>query len=290
MILNRKFVFNIDEKLQNREVKYILENELRCSANIISKLKQGEYILLNNKHVTVRQKVRTGDKLEIVLPNERSDNIVKNSDIKFQILFEDDDILVVDKPANIPTHPSLNHYSDTLANGVINYYDGHFTFRAVNRLDRETSGVVLIAKNILSAHLLSDQVKKRKITKIYYAITENIPENETGEINAPIARERESIIKRCVREDGKEAKTIFKIIEKNDKNALVKAEPVTGRTHQIRVHFSHIGCPLFGDKMYGSKVENERVRLHCKKIIFNHPITDEVLCIECDLPDDFNII
>lgn len=288
--MNRNFVFNIDERLQNKEIKCILENELQCSANIISKLKQGEYILLNNKHATVRKKVMVGDKLEIILPDDKSNNIVKNPEIKFQILFEDEDVLVVDKPANIPTHPSINHYTDTLANGVMNYFDGEFMFRAVNRLDRETSGVVLIAKNILSAHLLSEQVKNRKITKIYYAITENVPKQECGEINAPIARETESIIKRCVREGGKESRTIFEILKKNDKNALVMAEPVTGRTHQIRVHFSHIGCPLFGDIMYGSKEENERVRLHCKKLIFNHPLTNKCMEIDSKLPNDFNIV
>ena len=288
--MERKFIFNIKEENAGKEIKTILEKELECSANIISKLKTGEYILLNGKRVTVREKLSKGDMLEIILPEEQSDNIISNPEINIDILYEDEDILVVNKQAGIPTHPSINHYSDTLANGIMNYFKGEFTFRAVNRLDRETSGIVLIAKNILSAHLLSKQVMNREIEKIYYAVTENIPSEKEGVIEAPIKRECESIIKRCVAEDGKKAKTIYKVITENGNLALVMAEPVTGRTHQLRVHFSYIGCPLYGDRMYGSRRDGERVRLHCKKLVFAHPVTKERMEIESDLPEDFNLI
>lgn len=287
--MERKFTFNINDEYNNKEIKWILKNVLHCSLNIITKLKKGDFVILNGKRATVREKTFSGDLLEIILPSENSENILPNADINFKVLYEDEDILAVDKPSGIPTHPSINHYTDTLANGVMNYFGNNFTFRAVNRLDRETGGVVLIAKNILSAHILSEQLKNREIKKVYYAITEEVPEKESGTISAPIAREQESIIKRCVRQDGRYAETNYKVLKKNKEYALVMAEPVTGRTHQIRVHLSYIGCPLFGDRLYGSSKVNERVRLHCKKLIFRHPISDETVMVESDIPPDFNV-
>ena len=125
--MERKFIFNIKEENAGKEIKTILEKELECSANIISKLKTGEYILLNGKRVTVREELSEGDMLEIILPEEQSDNIISNPEINIDILYEDEDILVVNKQAGIPTHPSINHYSDTLANGIMNYFKGEFT-------------------------------------------------------------------------------------------------------------------------------------------------------------------
>ncbi len=261
--------------------------KLRCSKNIITKLKKGEYILLNGKRVTVREILKIGDELEIILPIEPSENIVANSEIPFKILYEDEDILVVDKPAGVPTHPSINHYHDTLANGVKAYLGKDFTFRAVNRLDRDTSGVVVIAKNMLSCHILSDAVKNHAFQKTYCAICHGIPEKREGIIDLPIARERESIIKRCIRDDGKAAKTEYWVEKTEGEYSLLTACPITGRTHQIRVHFAHIGCPLFGDRLYGSDIENERVRLHCKCIEFTHPITQIPLKIYAKIPEDF---
>ena len=287
--MQRRFNFKIDGEFSKREVLSLLETKLRCSGNIITKLKKGDYILLNGRRVTVREILKEGDDLEIILPQEPSENIVPNPEIPFKILYEDEDILAVDKPANIPTHPSVNHYTDTLANGILAYLGEDFTFRAVNRLDRETSGVVIIAKNMLSAHLMSQTVKNRGVKKIYNAICHGSPNSPDGIINQPIARENKSIIKRCVRADGKESKTRYKVEKTDGKYSLVRVEPITGRTHQIRVHFAYIGCPLFGDRMYGSDVENERVRLHCKSIEFKHPITQIDMKISAELPEDFFI-
>lgn len=285
--MQRRFDFKIDEEFAEREVISLLESKLQCSANIITKLKKGEYILLNGRRVTVREILKFGDKLEIILPIEPSENIVPNDEISFEILYEDEDILAVNKPAGIPTHPSINHYHDTLANGVKAYLGEDFTFRAVNRLDRETSGVVLIAKNMLSAHILSRAVKNREIKKIYCAICHGVPDKAEGVIDFPIARENESIIKRCVRDDGKESQTRYKVEKTDGEYSLVFAEPITGRTHQIRVHFAHIGCPLFGDKLYGSDIENERVRLHCRSLEFRHPISKNKVKVFAESPEDF---
>lgn len=287
--MQRRFYFKIDEEFSGREVISLLERKLKCSKNIITKLKKGEYILLNGRRVTVREILNAGDELEIILPIEPSENILPNGEIPFRILYEDEDILVVDKPAGVPTHPSINHYQDTLANGVKAYLGDDFTFRAVNRLDRDTSGVVLIAKNMLSCHILSDAVKNHAVQKTYCAICHGVPKESKGIIDLPIKREKESIIKRCVDSGGKVAKTEYRVEKQEGKFSLLTARPITGRTHQIRVHFAHIGCPLFGDRLYGSDVENERVRLHCKSMEFVHPITQKAMKISAELPDDFFI-
>ncbi len=284
----REFRFVADGELVGKEILTVLTSILGCSSNIVSKLKQGEYILVNGKQENVRYRLLENDELVINIPSEKSENIVSNGSVSFGILFEDEDILVVDKPFGIPTHPSIHHYDDTLANGVMAYInDEDFTFRAVNRLDRETSGIVLIAKNMLSAHILSKAVADRKIEKIYRAVTVGVPGDEKGEIIAPIAREMESIITRCVRDDGQYAHTEYEVLKKGDGIALLDVRPITGRTHQIRVHFSHIGYPLFGDVVYGEKIEGERTRLHCYKMSFYHPITKELIEIISELPDDF---
>ena len=284
----REFRFVADGELAGKEILTVLTSILGCSSNIVSKLKQGEYILVNGKQENVRYRLLGNDELLIKIPSEKSENIVSNSSVSFGILYEDEDILVVDKPSGIPTHPSIHHYGDTLANGVMAYInDEDFTFRAVNRLDSETSGIVLIAKNMLSAHILSKAVADRKIEKIYRAITVGVPTDDKGEIIAPIAREMESIITRCVRDDGQYAHTEFEVLKKGDGIALLEVRPITGRTHQIRVHFSHIGYPLFGDALYGEKIEGERTRLHCYKMRFYHPITKELIEIVSELPEDF---
>ena len=196
----------------------------------------------------------------------------------------------MDKPSGLPTHPSINHYTDTLANGVIAYInDADFTIHIVNRLDRETSGVVLFAKHMLSAHLLSLQIKNHELKKTYYALTENIPPNEKGIINAPIARECESIIKRCVREDGKPSETLYKVLKAKNNNALILAEPLTGRTHQIRVYFSYINCPLAGDNLYGNGIQRDRLYLHCASLFFKHPVTGTPVTVKSKLPEEFTV-
>ena len=287
--MKREFEFLIDDKFDGKDIKFVLENELKCSSNIITRLKKGEYILLNGKRETVIKKLAYGDRLKIIIPEESPKELIKNPQITFDVIFEDEDILVVNKPAKIPTHPSQNHYTDTLANGIAAYIDsGEFVFRAVNRLDRETSGIVLIAKNILAAHLLSAEATARKIKKIYYAICENEVNPPSGLIDAPIAREKESIIKRCVRSDGRAALTKYETVKVICGKSLVKVNPLTGRTHQIRVHFAYIGSPLLGDALYGHDI-GERTRLHCKEMSFTHPILKKHMTVECPLPPDFSL-
>ncbi len=282
----REFVLDIGNDFKGQDIKFILTNYWGFSGSLITALKKGDCILLNGKKEFVTKVVASGDVLKITLPQANSDNIVPN-DIPLCVLYEDEDILVVNKPANMPTHPSIGHYEGTLANGVMHYFrDRAFTFRAVTRLDRDTSGVVLIAKHIVSADKLSKSLISGELTKEYMAVCVGVPSPSKGTIDAPIRREAEGIIKRCIKEDGKPSLTEYEVIEEKGGLSLVKLHPKTGRTHQLRLHLSHIGTPILGDFLYGEEISGERTRLHCHTLCFPHPFTGKAMKITAPLPED----
>lgn len=280
----------IEPSLHGKTVKYILQNRLGLSASVITHLKQkDDGIMLCGQRVFVDKKVCTGDMLVITVADSRSD--IPARDIALDIIYEDEDIIAISKPRNMPTHPSQNHYEDTLANGFMHYYaDKNFTFRAITRLDRDTSGVVLIAKNPVSAAILGEEMKEGKIKKEYAAIVNGTPNPPFGRIDAPIKRLYESVILRCVSADGKNAVTDYETISSSDGFSLVRLFPQTGRTHQLRVHLSHIGTPIYGDDLYGAIQKDESVRLHCRKITFIHPLSKTEMVLEAPLPDDMTDI
>ena len=247
------------------------------SVTLIKKAKFGG-IFLNGQVVTVRATINSGDKIEIFTDDKISEGIPP-MDIPLKVIYEDDDILAVDKPTNMPTHPSKGNNLPTLANAVMAYYGGNFVFRAVNRLDRDTSGIVIIAKNQMSAGNLSSSMKKGEWNKTYHAIVEGIPSQIEGRIDAPIERIEEGNIKRGVREDGKPAITKYRVIEKYENSSLCEINLLTGRTHQIRVHMAHIGHPLVSDFLYG-KISDKDYFLRCKQISFPHPRTGEIIIIQ----------
>ncbi len=276
----------IDSFLSGKTIKYILSEFLGISGAIITQLKKADDgIVLSGERVFVTHKAQTGDELVVSIYDENSD--ICPAPLPLDIIFEDEDIIVLNKPRNMPTHPSRNHYEDTLANALMHYYrDEVFTFRSVTRLDRDTSGIVLVAKNPLSGAILSESMKKGEISKEYVALTDGVPEKENGRINAPIKRLQESIITRGVAPDGKEAITDYEVIEKSGKKAFVRLFPITGRTHQLRVHMSYIGTPICGDSLYGNAEKGEETLLHCAKLSFIHPITKKEMTVEAPLPDD----
>ena len=283
----RKITYTVMPEDNCARIKSILRQKLGISAAVLTKLKKSDDgILLNGEAVYATKEVKEGDIIEINLADENSPNIVP-TEMKLDILYEDEDILAVNKPRNMPTHPSQNHHDDTLANGVMHYFkNSGFTFRVITRLDKDTSGVVLMAKNKLSASGLSESMQNGEIQKEYLALCHGVPEAEKGEINAPIDRKEGSTIERTVSETGKEAITKYETIEAKNGMSLVRVKPITGRTHQIRVHLSYIGCPIYGDDMYGSSVKNEKCRLHCRQITLKHPLTHEEMTIEAPIPDD----
>ena len=286
--MDKKFGILIDDTLSGKTVKELLHRN-GVSSTLMTELKESkDGILLNGKKVFVNEKVKTGDRLLITLKDKRSD--IAPSDIPLLVLYEDEDIIAVNKPRNMPIHPSQNHHGDTLANALMHYFLGEdFTFRVITRLDKDTSGVVLLAKNPLSGAILGEAMKKGSIKKEYLALVNGKMNPEKGEINAPIGRREKSVILRCVTPLGKEAITFYETLQSNGDYSLVKLSPLTGRTHQIRVHLSYIGNPIYGDDLYGAAQKDERVRLHCSEISFCHPITGEEMTIEAPLMEDMDV-
>ncbi len=281
--------FKIDPSMHGKTVKYILQNRLFLSAGVITGLKKKtDGIMLGGRKVFVDKQVCEGDELVINISDCRS--AIPESDIPLDIIYEDEDIVAINKPRNMPTHPSQNHYKDTLANGLMHYYKGqNFTFRAITRLDRDTSGVVLIAKNPVSAAILGEDMKQGKIKKEYTALVCGVPNPPYGQIDAPIKRLTESVILRCVSPDGKSATTDYQTVKTSGTYSLVRLFPRTGRTHQLRVHLSYIGTPIYGDDLYGAPQKNESVRLHCRKITFIHPHTKTEMMLEAPIPKDMTL-
>lgn len=283
----KKIVLTIDDELDGKQIKYILRNHMSISASLVKQLKYtSDGILLNGKTAFVNRSVSLGDELVLTLRDCVSENI-EPKNIPLDILYEDEDIIALNKPRAMPTHPSLNHHDDTLANGVMYYFrDVEFTFRVITRLDKDTSGVVLVAKNALAAQRLGDDIKSKKIKKKYIAVLCTVPLRLKGTIDAPIKRVDGSAILRCTSPDGKDAFTEYKVVAQKNGLALAELVPHTGRTHQLRVHMSSVGAPIYGDDMYGAPQKNEKTRLHCARLEFIHPVSGCPIIIEAPVPED----
>ena len=248
-------------------------------------------ILLNSQRGYGHSLLKTGDQLQVrILETESSSKIIPIQ-MEFSILYEDEDILVINKPANMPIHPSLGNYENTLANGVAFYYaqkGESFVYRCVNRLDRDTTGALILAKNALSAAILSRQMRNRQIRRTYLALVEGIPP-ERGTVSAPIARVEGSTIEREVNyESGESAVTHFERLAVGNGCSLVELHLETGRTHQIRVHMKHLGYPLPGDYLYHPVYDRiRRQPLHSYQLSFTHPLTGDRMLFTAPVPDDF---
>lgn len=243
------------------------------SRRLITRLKRiPNGITRDNKLIRTIDVVRQGEK--IILSESDSKFLEPNGELNVEILYEDDQLIVFNKPPFMPVHPSIKHQGDTLGN-FFAYHCKGLTFRPVNRLDRDTSGCVIVAKNQFSAKAL-----QCSYDKVYYALCEGVFNVQSGTISEPIGREDASIIKRCVDPDGQKAITHYKVMKQYDKYAIVEFVLENGRTHQIRVHMSYIGHPIAGDDMYGgSREEFNRQALHCGKISFLHPINNNKIVI-----------
>ena len=257
---------------------------LGFSTSLIAIVKFGG-VSINGTTVHMRATVKNGDIVEVIFPDEDSEGI-KPIEIPLQIIYEDEYVLAVDKPINMPIHPSRGNSLPTLANAVRAYIGAPFVFRSITRLDRDTSGIVLIAKDRLSAAKLSEAMKSGKIKKTYLARVAGAPTPKSGTVNAPIEREADGEMKRIVRDDGKPSITTYTTLSVDEAgNALLSVSPITGRTHQIRVHMAHIGHPLVGDFLYGERSESGTYMLHCSRLSFPHPHSNEEITIECTTPE-----
>lgn len=292
-IMNLSYQIDKDEHYDN--VLHVLKEQFFLSDRLITKLKKANKIYLNSLPTYTKKSVTVGDTVSVLIDFEEDNSNIVASNIPLNIIYEDDYLLVLNKPANIAIHPSILHFYNSLSNGVKFYFDKlglKKKIRIVNRLDRNTSGIVIFAKNEYIQECLIKQMKTNEFKKEYLAIAKGILESKSGTLNFPIARKEGSIIERTVTSDGDSAITHYDVVKEFNNLSLVHIVLETGRTHQIRVHFSHIGHPILGDTLYGSPSELiNRQALHSYKLTFIHPVTKKVLSLEAPLPNDIeNII
>lgn len=292
-IMNLSYQIDKDEHYDN--VLHVLKEQFLLSDRLITKLKKANKIYLNDLQTYTKKSVTVGDTVSVLIDFEEDNSNIVASNIPLNIIYEDDYLLVINKPANIAIHPSILHFDNSLSNGVKFYFDKlglKKKIRIVNRLDRNTSGIVVFAKNEYIQECLIKQMKTKELKKEYLAIAKGILESKSGTLNFPIARKEGSIIERTVSSDGDSAITHYDVVKEFNNLSLVHIVLETGRTHQIRVHFSYIGHPILGDTLYGSpsKLIN-RQALHSYKLTFIHPVTKKVVSLETPLPNDIkNII
>lgn len=276
-------------------LKELLKSHFQISDRLLAKLKNAQKIFINGEKVSVRASLKAGDLVEVNLDFlENNSNIVPTK-MKLDILLEDETMLIINKPAGVPVHPSMDHFEDSLSNGIRFYFDEidlKRKIRPVNRLDKDTSGIVIFAKNEYVQECLVKQMKKNTFVKEYIAVCSGSFDCKAGTIDAPIARKEDSIIERCVSEAGDKAVTHYEVLKNVNNYSVVKCILETGRTHQIRVHLAHIGHPLLGDTLYGtSSPLISRQALHAYKVKFIHPISLKSIELTAKIPNDIeNII
>ncbi len=284
----------IDEKNDGIALLQFIKRNTDLSSAHLKRLKFTDGgISVNGKHVTVRYILKKGDILSLATDDTESPLHITPCDLPLDIAYEDGDCVIPSKPANMPTHPSRDHYNDTVANALAFRYKElgiPFVFRPVNRLDRNTSGLLIIAKNRIAAGKLSAAMADGKIKKTYLAILSGILPEKEGKIETNLRRTSGSIIVRevCGEDEGGDyALTKYRVLLEKDGHSLVAASPITGRTHQLRVHFASLGCPILGDDLYGELSPLiDRQALHSALVSFPKPDGGEMISVTAPPPDD----
>ncbi|MBM7562390.1 RluA family pseudouridine synthase [Fusibacter tunisiensis] len=283
-----KLAYQIESSEDGLKVIDVLASSMNISSRLIRKCKNHKQIYLNGTWGSVNRLVHEGDVISLVLDHD--ENTFEPNAIPVDIIYEDGDMMAVNKQPFLVVHPTKGHPVGTLANALSNYQKTrceNYKIRFINRLDRDTSGVVLIAKNAFAQQVISEQMKLNLVKKTYFAVVDGVVTQDAGTIDLPIDRANEGDIKRTVLSSGLESITHFQVIERYSKHTLVKINLETGRTHQIRVHFAHIGHPVHGDSLYGTtSVYIDRQALHCAEMIFSAPRTKNEICASAELPAD----
>lgn len=272
----------------------VLKNEFLLSARLITKLKQSNNIFFNEEITYTKKLVCANDVVSVLIDFVEDNSNIVATNIPLDIIYEDEYLLAINKPANMPVHPSMLHYEETLSNAVKYYFDTlnlKRKIRIVNRLDKDTSGIVIFAKNEYIQECLIKQMKTKELKKEYLAIVTGYLQKKSDTLCYPISRKEGSIIERTVNPNGDIAITHYNILKEQNNLSLVHVFLETGRTHQIRVHFSHINHPILGDTLYGtpSPLIN-RQALHSYKITLLHPISKQILTLEAPIPNDMKFI
>lgn len=291
--MNRTFTYNITSDDEGKSISFFLR-EFGFSHHILVSLKKAPgSVVCNDEPVFLNTVLKGNDILKIHYTKEGSSENIVPSDIPLDIVYEDEDIILINKQAKTPVHPSIRHYENTIANGLCSYFlkkNESFTFRCINRLDLDTTGLILIAKHAVSGAILSSDMTKRKIHRQYLAIAEGMTA-KTGRICAPIGRADNSIIERKIDfENGDYAVTNYERLAYNNGYSLIMLKLETGRTHQIRVHMNYINHPLPGDYLYNPVYDKiNRQPLHSYRLEFVHPVTKKSMEFYAPLPDDFKV-
>lgn len=285
------FIHEVTEEETKLEIKDIMRLHFDFSARLRNKVKREKLVTLNGEKTDGWIKPNAGDVIKVTLPDEKSN--FQPQPIPIQPVFEDDDILVINKQPGVIVHPTKGHPTGTIANGLMNYMDqtgNPFKIRFVNRLDMDTSGLLVIAKNSYCQNDYTRQMRENSVEKRYIAIVKGIIEEDNGTIDLPIGRPDPNDVRRGVMENGSPSVTHYKVLNRYDKRGYTLVELLleTGRTHQIRVHMSHIGHPVLGDWLYGGDnvLLIERQALHAARLTFTHPITKKRMTLEAPVPSD----
>ena len=292
--MERILDYVINEDNTGSTIYDYLKKQNFSSQNIIELKKMPYSILVNGHWEHINYRLSYGEKLRIHIKEESSNENILPAFLPFPIIYEDEDLVIINKPMDMPIHPSQNNYTNTLANAAVFHYEIKekipFTFRCINRLDRDTTGITILAKNMYSANLLAAQMQQRHIKRFYLALVHGSFPSSYGTIRLPIGRKPGSTIERIVDyERGLPAITHYYKLKDYHNYSLLALQLETGRTHQIRVHLSHLGYPLLGDHLYHPSSDHEfitRQALHAGRVIFSHPLTHKKIKITADLPED----
>lgn len=289
--MNRNIDYIIDEDSAGLRVEQFLRRKRYSGQNLSEIKRMPKSILVNGVHYYMRQELSTGDHLQVRICETQNSEKIPPTKLPLDIIYEDEDLLVLNKPAGMPIHPSLNNYTNSIANALAYYFQSQgkpFIFRCCNRLDRDTSGLTIVSKHLVSGSILSDMTKYRKVHREYLAIVRGSVTPSEGTIQAPLGRKDGTIIERTVDwEHGEDAVTHYKVVKEANGHSLVSLRLETGRTHQIRIHMKYLGYPLIGDYLYNPDMEYmTRQALHSHHMEFTHPITGEHMSFTAPLPED----
>ncbi len=289
--MNRNIDYIIDEDSAGLRVEQFLRRKRYSRQNLSEIKRMPKSILVNGVHYYMRQELSKGDHLQVRICETQNSEKIPPTKLPLDIIYEDEDLLVLNKPAGMPIHPSLNNYTNSMANALAYYFQSQgkpFIFRCCNRLDRDTSGLTIVSKHLVSGSILSDMTKYREVHREYLAIARGSVTPSEGTIQAPLGRKEGTIIERTVDwEHGEDAVTHYKVVKEANGHSLVSLRLETGRTHQIRIHMKYLGYPLIGDYLYNPDMEYmTRQALHSHHMEFTHPITGEHMSFTAPLPED----
>ena len=284
-----EFKHTVTKEEEGKEVKDIMRMHFDFSSRLRNKIKREKLVFLNGEVTQGWYKVAVGDVVSVDLPEEKSN--FPAQDIPLNPVYEDDDLLLLNKQPGLIVHPTKGHPVGTVANALMHYQEIHnqsWKIRFVNRLDMDTSGLLIVAKNAYCQNDLTNQMKGNHLKKTYVAIVSGVIEEDSGTVDLPIGRPDPIDVRRGVMEDGAPSVTHYKVLERFRNYTLLELKLETGRTHQIRVHMSHIGHPVLSDHLYGEEKPYiiDRQALHAKELTFQHPATGESMTVTAPLPED----